>query len=347
LRTRDRTHGCIHFFGGGGGMQAVILAGGLGTRLRPITFTRPKPLIPILNRPLIDVVIEMLPLEVDEVFIATGYMGDRLRAHFGSRRKGPRVEVVIEASPLGTGGALKNIESRIKGTFVVLNGDVVCSLDVTKMLAFHRKSGGVGTIALWDVEDPTAFGMVVLDKKSRIREFKEKPRKEDVVSHSVNAGTYILEPGILSMMEPGRETSIETQVFPRVLKKGLHGFGFRGYWYDAGTLDNVLAIHQGLMSGVKKGKDFGRGKDVALNGPVLIGDGASAGDHTRLGPSTCIGNDVRIGAGCRLKDCVLHDRVRVGKGASIEHCIIGEDAEIDDGVKLRNRIIGDRERVLG
>jgi mannose-1-phosphate guanylyltransferase len=328
-------------------MQAVILAGGLGTRLRPLTFTRPKPLLPILNRPLIDVVIGMLPKEVDEVFIATGYMGDRLKAHFGPRRKGPRVEVVIEASPLGTGGALKNIEDRLDGTFAVLNGDVVCSLDITKMLAFHSKRGGIGTIALWDVKDPTAFGMVVTDGKSRIREFKEKPRKEEVVSHSVNAGTYILEPEILARMARGKETSIERHVFPFVIDRGLHGFGFKGYWYDAGTLDNVLAIHHGQMNGVKKGKALRMGDDVVLKGPVLIGNGTSVGARAKIGPSACIGNNARLGAGCHLKDCVLHDGANIGKGAIIEHCIIGEHAEIDAGVRLRNRIIGDRERVVG
>jgi mannose-1-phosphate guanylyltransferase len=327
-------------------LQAIVLAGGLGTRLRPITYTRPKPLVPILNKPLIDHVIELLPREVDEVFLATGYMGDTVRAHFGSRLAGPRVEVVIEERPLGTGGALKNVEKRIDGTFIVLNGDILCSLDIGKMLAFHRSSKGIGTIALWDVEDPTAFGMVIMEGKSRIREFKEKPRKEEAVSNSVNAGTYILEPEIFSYMEPGKEISIERQVFPRVLGKGLFGFGFKGFWYDAGTLANVLAIHRGLMKGVKKGDGVRIAKGAELKAPVLLGNDVSIGERSSLGPAVCIGSGVSLGEGCRLEDCAVHDNVHIGKNAVLEHCIIGKDAELEDRVHVKDRIIGDKEKVV-
>jgi len=191
--------------------------------------------------------MDILGPEVDEVLVATGYMGDRLCSLFRDMKDVPRVEVVVEQSPLGTGGALKQLEKKLKGTFVVVNGDVICSLDMTKMLSFHRNKKGLGTIALWEVEDPTPFGMVVTGKDGRILEFKEKPKSEEVVSRAVNAGTYILEPEVLSYMASVKEASLEREVFPRALERGLYGFRFAGYWFDAGTLDSYLRIHAELM----------------------------------------------------------------------------------------------------
>jgi len=326
-------------------LQAVVLAGGLGTRLRPITYTRPKPLVPIVNRPLVLRVLDILPPVVDEVFIATGYMGDRLCAFFKDRRTGPKVEVVVEDRPLGTGGALKNLEDRIKGTFIVVNGDVICSLDLERMLAFHRKRGALGTISLWEMDDPTPYGMVVADERGRIVRFLEKPRPEEAVSRAVNAGTYILEPQILGCMRPGKEASIEKEVFPNVLDRGLFGFGFKGYWYDAGTLGSYLAIHSALMrleGGAIKGNGLKAGESAVWRQPYGTGKDCVIGEGTTMGPDVCIGNGVTIGIGSALSDCVLHDGVNVGDRAILERCIIGENATIRDGARVPpGTIIGD------
>lgn len=327
-------------------MQAVVLAGGLGTRLRPITYTRPKPLLPIVNRPLVLRVLDILPPVVDEVFIATGYMGDRLSDFFKDRRTGPKVEVVVEDRPLGTGGALKNLEDRIRGTFIVVNGDVICSLDIGRMLAFHGKMGALGTISLWEVEDPTPYGMVVTDERGRICRFKEKPRRDEVVSRAVNAGTYILEPELLGCMRPGSETSIEKEVFPNVLERGLFGFGFKGYWYDAGTLASYLEIHSALMrleGGAVKGAGLREEGSAAWHPPFETGRDCKIGDGTTMGPGVCIGDGVRIGKGASLSDCVVHDGVAVGDRAVLDGCIIGENAVIRDGTRVPpGTIIGDR-----
>jgi NDP-sugar pyrophosphorylase family protein len=327
-------------------LQAVVLAGGLGTRLRPVTLTRPKPLIPILNRPLILRVLDILPSEVEEVFIATGYMGDKLCSFFKERLTGPDVEVVVEDRPMGTGGALKNIEDRIKGTFIVINGDVICSLDIDRMLEFHRRTKAFGTIALWDVENPTAYGMIVTDSHDRILRFHEKPRPEEVVSHSVNAGTYILEPGILSGMLSGKETSIEREVFPNVLDRGLYGFRFKGRWFDAGTLDSYLNIHAALMrlekGGSSKGQGLKTGRSCVWHPPYLTGNDCVIGERTVIGHEVCLGDRVLIGSGCHLAECVLHDGVKVGNGVRLERCLIGENATISDGVSIPpGTIIGD------
>ena len=331
-------------------MQAVVLAGGLGTRLRPITYTRPKPLVPVLNRPLIMRVLDMLPPAVDEVFIATGYMGDSLRAFFSGRKIVPSIEVVVEDHPLGTGGALKNLERKLNGTFIVVNGDVVCSLDLQQMISFHRERKSFCTIALWEVKDPTPFGMVVTDDHDRILRFHEKPRPEEVVCRTINAGTYVLEPGILGLMQPGKETSIEKEVFPYVLDRGLHGFRFGGYWFDGGTLDSYLAIHATLMraehGGGKKGEELHAGASSVWHPPYFTGNDCVIGDGTIIGPDVCIGDRVHIGKGCFLAECVCHDGARVGDDARLEHCLIGENAHIGRGVKIPpGTIIGDGQVV--
>lgn len=331
-------------------MQAVVLAGGLGTRLRPITLTRPKPLLPILNRPLICRVMDLLPPQVDEIFVATGYLGDRVADFFardGGRR---RIEVVTEKSPLGTGGALKNLEDRLKDKFFVLNGDVICSLDLRKMLRYHEQKSGLATISLWEVDDPTAYGMVVLDPEGHISAFKEKPRRDEVTSHSVNAGTYILEPDILRYMEPGRETSIEKEVFPKVLARGLYGFRFEGHWFDAGTLNSYLKIHASLLNdirgGIKRGKGASVPRTVAWSAPVLLGDGCTIGERTRIGPRACLGDRVSLGQGCSVRDSVIHDGVVIGDRVLLEQCLVGENAVLESDVIIPpGTIVGDGQHL--
>jgi NDP-sugar pyrophosphorylase family protein len=328
----------------------VVLAGGLGTRLRPITNTRPKPLLPVMNRPLICRVMDLLPPQVDEVFVATGYMGDKVADFFKREKSRWKVNVVIEKTPLGTGGALKNLEKRLKGKFIVLNGDVICSLDLRKMLKYHEQRKGLATISLWDVEDPTAYGMVVLDPEGHISAFKEKPRRDEVVSHSVNAGTYILEPEILSYMDPGRETSIEKEVFPKVLARGLYGFRFEGHWFDAGTLNSYLKIHAALLNdirgGIKKGTGASVPRTVAWSAPALLGDDCRIGERARIGPRACLGDRVALGQGCSVRDSVIHNRASIGDRVLLEQCLVGEDAVIDaDAIVAPGTIVGDGQHV--
>src|SRR2546428_7841512 len=228
-------------------MQAVVIAGGLGTRLRPLTFNRPKALVPLLNKPQILHILERLPSSVDEVFVAVNYMYDRVREFFQEADAGRSVEVVEEATPLGTGGAVKNVASRIGGTFAVYNRDVIYYLDLSRLLAFHRKRGALATIALHEVPDPSAFGVVAMDG-SRVTRFVEKPAPGEAPSRLVNAGRNILEPEVLDGLAAGREVSMEREVFPALASKGLHGFPFEGYWGDAGTLEGYLAATGMLLA---------------------------------------------------------------------------------------------------
>ncbi len=229
-------------------MQAVILAGGLGTRLRPLTYTTPKPLLPIMNEPMVVRLINTLPGNVDKVVLAVSYMTDRLQAYFDAHDVGREVVLVEEKEPLGTGGAVKNVEKEIDDTFLVFNGDVISSIDLDGIVDFHKNKGGLGTISMWEVEDPTRFGIIGTDEDDRITRFFEKPKPEEVFSHWINAGVYILEPEVLDSMEPGTVISIEREIFPPLAEKGsLYGFKFRGYWLDAGTPQAYLQSHRVLL----------------------------------------------------------------------------------------------------
>ncbi len=189
-------------------MQAVILAGGLGTRLRPLTYTTPKPLLPILNEPMIERLIDSLPQNIDRVVVAASYMIDRLEQHFKENDIDREVVLVEEKEPLGTGGAIKNVEKYLDNTFLAFNGDVISSINIQAIMDFHLKKNGKGTIAMWEVKDPTRYGIIGFDTESRILRFLEKPSAEDVFSNWINAGVYVLEPDILDIMEQTQDNFI-------------------------------------------------------------------------------------------------------------------------------------------
>src|SRR5467141_2113189 len=313
-------------------MQAVVIAGGLGTRLRPLTFSRPKALVPLLNKPQILHILERLPSSVDEVFVAVNYMYDRVREFFQEADAGRSVEVVEEATPLGTGGAVKNVASRIDGTFAVYNGDVIDSLDFSRFLAFHRKRGALATIALHEVPDPSAFGVVAMDG-SRVTRFVEKPAPGEAPSRLVNAGRYIFEPEVLDGIAAGREVSMEREVFPALASQGLHGFPFEGYLAATGML---------LEDGGARVDPRAKVDGARLEGAVLVPEGCEVSG--RLGP------DVVLGARCRVESAtvstsVLLDGASVESGAMVMRSIIGEDSSVGPGATVEDSIIGDGVRV--
>jgi len=325
-------------------MEAVILAGGLGTRLRPLTHTRPKPLLPMLDQPMIDHIVRWLPDEVDRVVLAVNYMADAIREHLADAELGTEVVVVEEDEPLGTGGAFKNALPEVTDdTFIGLNGDIITSLDLAGMLAQHRSKGGIGTIALWEVPDPSRFGVVDLDRGGRIRQFVEKPAPGEAPSNLINAGAYILRPDILDLVEPGVRTSIEREVFPRVLDQGLHGFRFSGFWVDAGTPGAYLEAHRELLDRMEDRGWEGAVMDgtAHIRGPSLLGPGAVVGADCQVGPYATVGEDCVIGKGAKVVNTVLHAGARVGRGSSLEDCILGEGADTGEGAVMQGAVLGD------
>jgi mannose-1-phosphate guanylyltransferase len=318
-------------------MKAVILAGGLGTRLRPLTYSIPKPLVPLAGKPLIRRIIDGLPSSVDTVILAVSYMRDALEDYFRVEPCGRKVILVNESSPMGTGGALKNVAQHIDGTFIVQNGDCVSSLDIKAMVRAHRESGGLGTVALWEVEDPSAFGVVNLERNMRITEFQEKPSLAEAKSNLINAGVYVFEPEILDYIGKG-QVSIEREVFPHVLEYGLYGHRFQGFWVDCGTLKNTLVAQRAMLD--KENPPAPADFDCTLIPPNLIRARELRGCH--IGPNVCIEPEAKIGAGTRVENALIMKGANLGNNCRISGSIIGPGIKVNDGESVIESIVAAR-----
>jgi len=319
-------------------MEAVILSGGFGTRLKPITESIPKPLVPLANRPLVEWVIQALPPTVDKVVLSVGYMADAVEEHFRGW-EGPReVAVVREEEPLGTGGGLKNAEKHLGTMFVVMNGDVISSVDVGEMVEYHIKKEAETTIALWEVEDVSAYGAVALDSDMRIRSFVEKPDHASAPSRMINAGVYVMSHEVLDLMEPGRACSLERDVFPEIARRqSLYGFRFAGHWVDAGTRENFLRANALLIrDAVPDVKEPG----VSYTPPVLMGDGTVIEPGAEIGPNVTLGDRVWVASDAKIQNAVIMDGTSVGPGAVVTDSVIGRGSMLQEGVRVDREIIG-------
>ena len=317
-------------------MKAVILAGGMGTRLRPITYSMPKPLVPLVDRPMVMHIIDSLPKEVDTVILAVSYMKEKLEEYFAHNDCGRKVILVNEEQPLGTGGALKNVSSYLDDTFFAFNGDVLCSLDLQQMLATHKRRGGIGSISLWDVEDPTAFGVVGTTADDRITAFQEKPKREEAVSNSINAGVYIFEPEIFSHIGSG-VVSLEREVFPKVLDKGLYAQRFSGYWVDCGTRDNYVKAQRILL---ERGKALVKG--CTIDSAHITGQNRLVGtslEACTIGPFVTAFPGCRILKGVVISNSMLMDNVVVEEGAVVKDSLIGPGVIVTKGQKVESTIL--------
>lgn len=319
-------------------MKAVILAGGFGTRLRPLTYSVPKPLVPLVGKPLIVRMIESLPQSVDTVVLAVSYMKEALEEHFLSQPCGRKVVVVHEPSPLGTGGAIKNVAQHLDETFIAMNGDCISSLDLRSLVKVHREKGGIGTIALWQVDDPSAYGVVELDRACRIVNFQEKPKKEEARSDLINAGYYVFEPEILDYIGKG-QVSIEREVFPNVLDYGLFGHRFTGHWMDCGTRESFLAaqakvleLEPCLPSPACEGCD--------IEPPTLIR--SSSIKYSKIGPNACIEPGVMISDGCQVSNSLIMKGAVLETNCSVSGSIIGPKMIINKDSNISETIVANR-----
>lgn len=321
-------------------MQAVILAGGMGTRLRPLTWTRPKPLLPIANVPMIRHIIDRLPAEVDTVVVAVNYQFEMLDDYFRAEDVGRDVVLIEEKEPLGTGGAIKNVEKEITGSFFVFNGDIIDNLDLDAFLRFHRSKGATGSLSLFRVADPRAYGVVALDG-SRITQFVEKPEKpETAPSNLANAGTYILEPEVFDAMLPEQVLSVERDVFPKLIAedKQLHGFPFNGYWIDCGRPETFLKANEVVLRERKLPRllamdveDYGAESEEWC----VVGAGGRIGEKAELERSVLLPGVV-VGKHAVVKSSVLGEGVVVEDEAAIVGCVVGDRAVVAKGVVLKN-----------
>ena len=330
-------------------MQVVVLAGGVGSRLRPWTNSIPKPLLPVLDQTLLEHVVSSLPVDmVDEVVVAGGYKVDQIKTYFEAADAPFDVRIVPEDEPLGTGGALGNCRDVVSGTFACFNGDIISSLDATQVLEMHRTNRSVGTLGLWEVEDPTRFGIVGLDEANKITRFKEKPKPEEVFSNLINAGSYIFNDDVFDWMPKGRH-SIERDVFPQLASEGLlSGVPFEGYFIDAGTPEAWNQAVKASIEHQRYGSGFVHGTqpswfaakatlaDVSPEAKVehsMVSEacqigasevsmstllvGAKVGDHSRL-VGSLVGRGARIGHGCELEGVVVDHKAVVPDG-TVQH----------------------------
>jgi len=320
-------------------MKAVILAGGLGTRLRPLTYRIPKPLVPVAGRSLIVRIIDSLPSSVDTVVLAVSYMKEAVEEYFRVNPCGKKVLIVNETTPLGTGGALKNVAEHLDSTFIALNGDCLSTLDFKAMVRQHRENGGIGTIALWEVEDPSAFGVVALDKGSRILDFQEKPKREEAKSKLINAGAYVFEPEILDYIGKG-QVSMEREVFPNLLEEGLFGFRFQGFWVDCGTRANLLAAQTAVLEREGSGARGGHvDPGCQLYAPYLTME-ATVG-RCSLGPNVVV-EGATIGDGASVRNSLIMRGAQIGSNAAVVNSIIGPGMAVAKDTHIIDTILAEK-----
>ena len=320
-------------------MKAVVLVGGQGTRLRPLTENVKKELLPLVDRPILDHTLDRLVRHgIHEVVLSSSYLEETFHAFLEARHGNPTITWITETEPLDTGGAIVNALPALDTDepFVALNGDILTDLDVTRMLARHREREAAATIALTHVEDARAFGLVPLDGDGRVTEFREKP--EDLVPGDINAGTYVLEPSALEAWDRGVSVSIERTIFPALIADGRPVFGFLSdaYWRDLGTPQAYLQATFDLLDGRVQGEPAFEAPFVADRG--RIADGAEANRHVVVGPGSA------IESGSVVEDSVLHAGVLVTGGARVSGSVVGSGSQIR-GARVEGSVLGERVTV--
>lgn len=352
-------------------MKAIILAGGEGTRLRPLTLNTPKPAVPVVDRPFLRHQIDLLVAAgIHDVLFCVAYKPERIQAIVGSGEAwGAKIKYVVEEVPLGTGGAVKNAEAELDGTTVVLNGDVLTDVKLSEVLDGHRRSGASATLVLTPVENPSAYGLVQTEPSGRVVRFIEKPGPSEVTTNTINAGIYVLETPSLSLMPRGVNVSIERSFFPSLIARGdlVRAHTHRGYWIDIGTPDKYLQVHRDILRGrfpvrlEAEPRDGGYvhpkarlDPDALLEGPFFVGPGCHLEAGARVGPDATLVSDIRIAKNATVRDAVLWRGSEIGESARIEgavlgpSCRVGRSAWIGPGSVLgEGAVLPDFSRVSG
>jgi NDP-sugar pyrophosphorylase family protein len=343
----------------------VILAGGKGTRLRPLTLNTPKPIVPILGRPFLSLQMDLLKRTgIQNIVLSLSYQPRRIEELFGDGVDlGVRLHYTLEPEPLGTAGAVKNAEELLENRTVVFNGDVLSDLDLRAVIDFHEKNGAKATIVLTPVANPSAYGLVETDSDGRVKRFLEKPSYDEITCDTINAGVYVLEPELLEYIPAGKNYSFERGFFPHLLRDRIPFFAYvhRGYWIDIGTPEKYLRVHRDILSQELVFDDFkpnagGTYVDPTASveagarvaGPAFIGEGAVVksgasveryaviGAHSRLEEGASVANavlwpNVRIGADARVRDALVGRSAHIGRHCVVEHgAVLGDKAVLTD-----------------
>jgi mannose-1-phosphate guanylyltransferase len=333
-------------------LPAVILVGGQGTRLRPLTERIRKDMLPLVDRPLIAYTFEHLRRHgVRRGIVSCGYLPTQIQEHFGLAYGELQLEYRIEEEPLGTAGGIAFAGGELESTFFALNGDSLREADLDELVRFHRSTGARATILLTPVADPTRYGLVRLAGDGRVSSFLEKPRPEEIDTDLINAGLYVLEPDVLDLIPSGHAVSIERDVFPRLAGDGaVYGLALDGYWLDVGTPESYLQAHRDVLersfvteAGDALGSDFTLVDPSAevdpgarLVPPVYVGPGAVLEHGARAGSLAVVGAGARLGEGAMVESAVLGAGVTIGAGSVVLGSVVGDHADIGAGCELRN-----------
>jgi NDP-sugar pyrophosphorylase family protein len=318
-------------------MQALILAGGKGTRLRPLTVYTPKPIVPLINRPFLLYQIDILrKAGITDITLSLSYQPDKIEHLLGSGSEfGVNLRYVTEPSPMGTGGAYKFASDSIRETTVVFNGDILTDIDIGKLIEFHSSRSAVATLALVPVDDPTRYGLIKIDEENRVQRFVEKPQPDELDElqiNTINAGIYILEPEILDTITPDANRSFEYDIFPDILKRQMPFFGYEmsgEYWRDIGTPTSYLAAHHDFLSGKLSGFEIEKG--------AVSDDVATRAEIDKL---SVLGENCVVKSGARIVNSVIGAGVHIEEKAVVENSVIWSHTRISSAAEIRNAIIG-------
>ena len=343
-------------------MKAILLAGGQGTRLRPLTIHTPKPIVPFFNRPFLHYQIDLLRQvpEIDEVILSLNYQPRRIEEIFGDGSAlGIKIRYVVEPSPLGTAGAVKYAGDNLTESVVVFNGDVLTQIDLAAVIRQHRERKAKATIVLTPVVNPTAYGLVETDSEDNVKRFLEKPAAKDVTTNNINAGIYVLEPGTFDRIPSAVPWSIERSYFPSLIerKESFGAFIYTGYWIDIGTPEKYTQVHRDIMDGryatapflglpaprTSIAPDARIEEGAVVEGPCFIDAGVLVKAGARVGPYSVIGRQTQVDEGASIDSAILWPNCRISREASVRnailgrHCHLGRSVTVDGGAVLGDK----------
>jgi mannose-1-phosphate guanylyltransferase/phosphomannomutase len=346
-------------------VKAVIMAGGEGSRLRPLTSSQQKAMMPLANRPMMEHIIRLLKEHgFDDLIVTVAFMANNVRTYFGNGSEfGVRIQYATEETPLGTAGSVRNAKEQLDERFLVIAGDVVTDIDLSDLVARHDEKGALASIGLKSMENPLEFGIVITKEDGSIERFLEKPTWGQVFSDTINTGIYVLEPEIFDFIPEGRPVDFSSEVFPALLEAGKPMYGFRceGYWEDVGTLEAYGRAHQDVLDGkvdmdipgfrVGEGVWLGEGSEVdpaaRIEGPVIIGDYCKVDAGAHLREYTVLGSNVRVGADAYLHRAVVHDNAYLGPGVRLRGAIVGRSCDLRRGARCEEGVVLGDECFVG
>lgn len=342
-------------------MKAILLAGGQGTRLRPLTIHTPKPIVPIFNRPFLYYQIDLLRQvpEIDEVILSLNYQPLRIEEIVGDGRQlGIRLRYLVEPEPLGTAGAIKYAERYLSDSVVVLNGDVLIGIDLAAVIRWHRERRARATIVLTPVENPTAYGLVETESDGRVRRFLEKPNPDEITCDTINAGIYVLEPDTFDRIPKATAWSIERSYFPSLVERNetFVAYIHRGYWIDIGTPAKYLQVHRDIMDGRFLAPPFDAGQGGAvvadgariedgavLEGPCFVDEGTLVKSGARVRPYSVIGRQCTVEEGAMIDGAIVWPNTWIGRHAEVRDAILGRHCDVGRSVTIgAGVVLGDK-----